>query len=78
MLGTIEAEKAERIAQLSGYAWPSADPKVCILLICFKTYNVQYVLCKNVLYVKNNDLLKTVFPAESGSGAAAKSIAVAV
>ncbi|XP_033988441.1 DNA-dependent protein kinase catalytic subunit isoform X2 [Trematomus bernacchii] len=27
VLGTIEAEKAERIAQLSGYAWPSADPK---------------------------------------------------
>ncbi|XP_010766865.1 DNA-dependent protein kinase catalytic subunit [Notothenia coriiceps] len=27
VLGTIEAEKAERIAQLSGCAWPSADPK---------------------------------------------------
>ncbi|KAK5850083.1 hypothetical protein PBY51_014363 [Eleginops maclovinus] len=27
VLGTIEAEKAERIAKLSGSAWPSADPK---------------------------------------------------
>lgn len=28
VLGTIEAEKAERVAKLSGAAWPTQDPKV--------------------------------------------------
>lgn len=28
VLGTIEAEKAERVAKLAGAAWPTQDPKV--------------------------------------------------
>lgn len=28
VLGTVEADKAERVAKLSGAAWPSESPKV--------------------------------------------------
>lgn len=33
VLGTVEAEKAERVAKLSGAAWPNENPKVLYLYL---------------------------------------------
>lgn len=44
VLETIEAEKAERVAKLSGAAWPIKNPKVLYLYFIFNCKHLKHAV----------------------------------
>lgn len=68
ILETIEADKAERIVQLSESAWPTQDLKVTAIPPTTIAGFVDFGFCMSRF------LLTDIFPAESGSGAAIASV----